>query len=914
MELLVLAGIALVIVFPLYTLVRLSTMGSDIEELKRRVARLQGRFPVAGPVAQSPDTGVNPELRSAQPPAQPLYPPDFMLGPVGAPPVTAMPLEPTESGRTYVAPVSRTAPGVHLRSQSTPAETSDIESLLGANWMSKLGIAAIAISVAYFLQYAFRSGWIRPSGQVGIGLCGAVLMMGGGQILLTKERFRAYGQVLFSGGIVVYFLSIYAAYHFYSPPLMGYWPAFIAFAVGAIAASALSLANKTEIVAGICLLGAFAAPALIRDHGGPPSPDGLTRLYVYLLVVNLWAAAFVRLRGWRSIAIVSFMCTWLLFLGAGPIAHGGWRTETFAILFFLSAVWAGISAARDRFGASDPGSLQLVGSGLIVAACLAFVFASWFILAALETFGVPDIAVVGTMIGALLAGLSAMPQQMDKDDGMRKGLASLSALAMGGVMLLAFASAPAVPAAMVGFAFGFAVLHYALFLGAGFALRNREGGEEPAALMFAVNAAAHILAILHVLAHVNIAGVPAACIWLPLVGYVMTGAVWLATRDDDRPMLSPAMLAVSAQAFLLAALMRAVDSANATFVSHWPLIATCLLAAEFVLLSSAWVAIRRRIAWPAFRMDVAGTLGNAVLFFCLFAWALGGHKTGGISPLAVCAVGMAVWHAGMGAIALAQDDDPLPRCTYLGLAVGFLTIAIPLQVEAAWITIAWAAEAAAVVWAGAAAKSRAMRMFGVAVLALAASRALFIDVVPDAVPFDFLFNRRTLAGATLIAAAYLAAWLVWKDRDDEDEVEKAIAGGLIVAANACTLAFVSRDLWQQFANAQTGLVSAPQLALSMFWAAYGLAAICVGIWSRQRMVRLFSMGLLYVSIFKVFLYDLRNLETPYRIASFFTLGVIFLLVSYLYTRFEERIRAAGDDNVPGAPPRASAPPAPGAAT
>ena len=50
------------------------------------------------------------------------------------------------------------------------------------------------------------------------------------------------------------------------------------------------------------------------------------------------------------------------------------------------------------------------------------------------------------------------------------------------------------------------------------------------------------------------------------------------------------------------------------------------------------------------------------------------------------------------------------------------------------------------------------------------------------------------------------------------------------------------------------------------------------------------MGLLYLSIVKVFVFDLGFLQQPYRIISFFALGVILLMVSLLYTRFEGRLK------------------------
>jgi uncharacterized membrane protein len=40
----------------------------------------------------------------------------------------------------------------------------------------------------------------------------------------------------------------------------------------------------------------------------------------------------------------------------------------------------------------------------------------------------------------------------------------------------------------------------------------------------------------------------------------------------------------------------------------------------------------------------------------------------------------------------------------------------------------------------------------------------------------------------------------------------------------------------------------------------------------------------------LFFYDLRELETLYRIMSFFVLGVILVGVSWVYTRFRDRIQ------------------------
>jgi hypothetical protein len=70
----------------------------------------------------------------------------------------------------------------------------------------------------------------------------------------------------------------------------------------------------------------------------------------------------------------------------------------------------------------------------------------------------------------------------------------------------------------------------------------------------------------------------------------------------------------------------------------------------------------------------------------------------------------------------------------------------------------------------------------------------------------------------------------------------------------------------------------------------GLALLLAGFPARERVLRLFGLGLLLACILKLFVYDLRHLETLYRILSFITLGVILLSVSWVYARFRERLK------------------------
>ena len=75
----------------------------------------------------------------------------------------------------------------------------------------------------------------------------------------------------------------------------------------------------------------------------------------------------------------------------------------------------------------------------------------------------------------------------------------------------------------------------------------------------------------------------------------------------------------------------------------------------------------------------------------------------------------------------------------------------------------------------------------------------------------------------------------------------------------------------------------------VLWIVYGIIVMILGFMRRSRPMRIGSIILLGVSILKVFLYDLRFLEQPYRIVSFIALGVILLLASYLYQRYKHII-------------------------
>ncbi len=80
------------------------------------------------------------------------------------------------------------------------------------------------------------------------------------------------------------------------------------------------------------------------------------------------------------------------------------------------------------------------------------------------------------------------------------------------------------------------------------------------------------------------------------------------------------------------------------------------------------------------------------------------------------------------------------------------------------------------------------------------------------------------------------------------------------------------------------------LALSLWWIVYAVVLVAVSAATRLKSLRRLGFLLFGLVILKVFLYDLQSLETVYRIISFISLGVILLIVSFVYQKNKEQIK------------------------
>ncbi len=91
-----------------------------------------------------------------------------------------------------------------------------------------------------------------------------------------------------------------------------------------------------------------------------------------------------------------------------------------------------------------------------------------------------------------------------------------------------------------------------------------------------------------------------------------------------------------------------------------------------------------------------------------------------------------------------------------------------------------------------------------------------------------------------------------------------------------------------------GVQDSHKLGLSILWGVYSLFLICLGIYHRKTHLRIGAIVLFSLTLLKLFLYDLSDLGTISKTIVFVSLGILLLIISFLYTKYKHVIFEAED--------------------
>jgi uncharacterized membrane protein len=159
-----------------------------------------------------------------------------------------------------------------------------------------------------------------------------------------------------------------------------------------------------------------------------------------------------------------------------------------------------------------------------------------------------------------------------------------------------------------------------------------------------------------------------------------------------------------------------------------------------------------------------------------------------------------------------------------------------------------------------------------------------------------IFNARFGTYCVAVASLAYVAWLAYTaPRPVKDATPRTlqfvdfiqwriIAAVAIVAVNVFTLIAVSLEIHTYWAVRRVPEFMYEQFSYSIWWMLFGAILLAVGFWKRTAFIRWQALLLLALSIGKVFLFDMSELNQGYRILSFLGLGALLLGVSYAYQR------------------------------
>lgn len=233
---------------------------------------------------------------------------------------------------------------------------------------------------------------------------------------------------------------------------------------------------------------------------------------------------------------------------------------------------------------------------------------------------------------------------------------------------------------------------------------------------------------------------------------------------------------------------------------------------------------------------------------------------------------------------------------HLALAIGFITVAIPIRLNAHWITIGWFVEAGVLLWVANRIRLDFLNVFALAALVLGVFRLLAIDNFQST---QLIVNMRMATYAVAVAVLGTVSWYASK-RDDE--AARTVAAVSIVAVNALALIALSREVADYFSWQMDVYRPRPgthwrgaymdlrriqierDFTYSALWMAYGAMLMVVGFLRSSAFVRWQALFLIAATIVKVFVYDVSELDRGYRIVSFIILGVLLLAISFVYQR------------------------------
>lgn len=233
--------------------------------------------------------------------------------------------------------------------------------------------------------------------------------------------------------------------------------------------------------------------------------------------------------------------------------------------------------------------------------------------------------------------------------------------------------------------------------------------------------------------------------------------------------------------------------------------------------------------------------------------------------------------------------EPRTALALAGIAGMFVALAIPIQLDGHWVTLAWALQASVLSWLAARDASTLLRRAALLVFSCAVIHYLGWDVqwsLREA--FTPLLNRDFATAAALFGCLGFAAFLM-RHKRPRFAIGLGLCAGTVLWLASTIEAYSYFDVLVREApstatEVRTALRWSGQLSISLVWTLFAAALLGGGMLGKVAALRWSGLALFCLTALKVLLVDVGTLAGAYRVVALLALGSLLVGAAWAYQR------------------------------
>ncbi|OQX56167.1 MAG: hypothetical protein B5M53_02910 [Candidatus Cloacimonas sp. 4484_209] len=780
------------------------------------------------------------------------------------------------------------------------------ERVVGERWLVWIGAFVFAAGFGLFLKYAFEQGWINEIARFILGFLGGILLVWFAEFLY-KKKFVALAQGISGLGLVILYLSIFTAYHFYH--ILSVLPAFILFFCTIVGGMTLAMIHNSFPTAFLSIFGAFATPILLANPTSTVYYE--PKLFSYLFIINIGVLYVSSVKKWRAISFLSFICTIIYFTGwymreytssDFPLA-AGFVAVYFILFSFMSTpqsiIWKKKSNLEDViFVIINPLLFFLITYSMLIHRGITkvlpliplFMAVYYFILSAIiRKINKEDSILYGGLMGTAI-GLLTLPVPM-----IVNGYWITVAWGVEAVALIFIGSKINKKPLRIGGLVIFLPVAFRLFIVDSFVLQHSK---------------------IHYLLFFNIKffALFLSTITFAVGGFLLNGFKNITKREKIFAITLWSLFFIALFWILnvdlfayfshLSGLARRMSWTYSTilwsFFLLWLLLQGILknnkslrITGFYLMAATAFkiIFIDEPILYNYYKYGYpflfnVKFLANIVFLGVIFGAAhLYGRKLKQGADLKKSGL-LFLWTTFVSVLFLALNIEITSFFSHYGI--------IPFKLESMVFTsIFWSIFSFVLILYGV---KKNMPPFRIAGLCLATLTFLKLVIenstilYPYPYGFPFLINLKFASSVVLLFTLSYAAMLYATDKEEVIGFEKKVVPYLW--SLFLILLFIelhSQASFSFYRHWQLGMQRAA-FAISLLWVLYGFGLLIVGIVKRIFPLRIAALTLFGITLCKVIIIDLRFTDKLYKMFALLGIGAIFIIAAYFYRKYRQKLK------------------------